>query len=67
MTRQEFVHALKSLAISQSAFARMVGLTPVTVLHWGASNTATPIPQWVPLLLAAWQDNKRMCDQARVG
>lgn len=60
MTRQQFIPTLRALGMSQSAFARMVGLTPVTVLHWGASNTATPIPPWVPLLLAAWQDNKRL-------
>lgn len=62
MTRTQFVATLKALGMSQSAFARMVGLTPVTVLHWGASNTATPIPPWVPLLLAAWQDNKRLSE-----
>jgi len=67
VNRQHFVQSLKGLGMSQSQFARLVGLTPVTVLHWGAGPAATPIPQWVPLLLAAWQDNKRMVEQHRVG
>jgi predicted transcriptional regulator len=60
MTRQQFVAMLRELGLSQSAFARLVGLTPSAVLHWASNASATPIPKWVPLLLAAWQDNKRL-------
>ena len=59
MTRADFIATLRSLGLSQSGFARLCNLTPGTVLHWGSSDR-TPFPPWVPLLLAAWQDNQRL-------
>jgi hypothetical protein len=54
-----FVANLRELGMSQGAFAERFGLNSTTVYHWGTSDVQ-PFPSWVPVLVAAWLDNKRL-------
>ena len=59
--RRQFLASLKRLAISQTRFGEIVETDPGTIYHWGTTKR-TPFPGWVPLVLAAWEDNKRLSD-----
>lgn len=54
--RAQFLAALKVLGMSQQRFAVITETNPGTVYHWGLPGS--PFPRWVPLLVAAWLDNK---------
>ena len=62
MTRAEFRSSIKRLRLTQGAFAAHAGVDPTTVYHW--NDTDRPIPRWVPMLLAAWNENERLRAQA---
>ena len=61
MTRDEFETKIADLGLTQSGFARVVGIAPQTVMGWGRERQTGPdrravqaVPVWVPLLLEAW-------------
>lgn len=50
-TREQFLRELKELRLTQTGLARLVGLSRITVAHWGTEHAR--FPGWLQPLVSA--------------
>lgn len=57
-TRADFTRDLKAARVTREEFARQFRYQTGTVYSWGTARS--PFPAFVPVILAAWIDNRRL-------
>lgn len=63
MTQHEFRDRLKRLGMKRTTFAHLTGVTVAWLYRLGTEER--PFPAWIPLLIAAWEQNKELREQQR--
>ncbi len=58
VTQHELRDRLRALGLKRSDLARACGISLGWLYRLGTPER--PFPAWLPLLLAAWEDNKRL-------
>lgn len=68
MTPEAFHARLQRLGLTAGAFARLTGISRSTVSGWGRTRhqrDVQPFPDWIPLLLDAWDQAPQALHDAR--